>query len=544
VVALASYAHLVTDRVHPSFDATTIALPEMLAAIDIGTNSLHMVVARMSGDGRFEVVTRHKEVVRLGETGDLQLRHLTPEAIDRGVAALVRCRAILDSFNVEVSAVATSAVREAENAAEFIRRAWDEARIEVEVIGGREEARLIHLGVLQALPVYDTPLMLCDIGGGSTELLLGHHGEVFASRSFKLGAIRLSRRFFPDGTVTPKAVDKARKFIRETILPFDRSVAAGGFEIFVASSGTAENLVSIALAAGDLPAPRSLNGATLTRKALRAVVAMLIECPTSVERAKIDGLDPGRADIIVGGALILEQVMEQWKIPELTFSDAALREGVLLDLFNRLRGQRNERLSDLRRDSVEHLMEVCDDDPEHSVRVAEFAVVVFDALQEFHGFGHHERELIEAAGLLANVGLFVSHSRHHQHSYYVIRNSEHLSGFNDHEIEVIAQTARYHRRSDPTPKHAPFAELSEEDRWRVRWMAAMLRIAIGLDRSHARSVAAVEVRWTPETLTFVLTPFEGADVGMEVFAIQERSALLASLLERDVLVEAASVPSP
>jgi exopolyphosphatase/guanosine-5'-triphosphate,3'-diphosphate pyrophosphatase len=517
------------------------SVPDVLAAIDIGTNSVHMVVARMAPDGRFEVITRHKEMVRLGESGDDQLKHLTPGAIDRGVAALARCRSVVDTYGAPVEAVATSAVREAENRNDFIRRAQDEAGIDVEVIAGHEEARLIHLGVLQALPLYDTPLILCDIGGGSTELLIGHRGEVQVSRSFKLGAIRMTQRFFDGGVTSKRSVERARRFVRATLAPFVREAAAHPFEVAVGSSGTIESLLGIARAA-EGSVKQSVNGAVLTRAALGEVIERLIAAETPEARAEIKGVDKGRADIIVGGAVILEQVMDSLNIESLVISEYALREGVLFDLNNRLHGASLDHLSDLRRRSIEHLMEVCDEDPDHSLQVAELALELFDGLEGRHGLGHDERELLEAAALLANVGLFIAHSRHHQHSYYVIRNSELLSGFTDPEIEIIAQVARYHRRGEPSLKHAPFAALDEHDQRRVRWLAAILRVAIGLDRSHAGAVATLGVDDAvvgaddAASVMITVVPNGDADISLEIYSARERVGLLEQMLEQAVEV--------
>jgi exopolyphosphatase/guanosine-5'-triphosphate,3'-diphosphate pyrophosphatase len=523
----------VSDRVHPSLEAIATAWPDTLAAIDIGTNSVHMVIARVDVDGRFEVLTRHKEMVRLGETGDDHLKVLTDAAIDRGVAALARCRAMIDTYGAQCAAVATSAVREADNRKAFLRRARKEAGIEVEVIAGHEEARLIHLGVLQALPLYDQHLLLCDIGGGSTELLIGHRGEDLVARSFKLGAIRLTQRHFPDGVTSRKSIERARRAVRATIVPFVRDARRHPIDTFVGSSGTIENLVAMAQSAAGL-APQSVNGATLTRAELGEVMDALAEARTSAGRAALPGIDTSRADIIVGGAVIIEQVMDALELDRLTFSEYALREGVLFDLRSRLRGATSRRLSDLRRHSVDHLMELCDEDPEHSVQVARLAVQLFDGLVEEHHLGDAEREWLEAAALLANVGLFISHSRHHLHSYYVIRNSEHLSGFTDHEIEVIAQVARYHRRGEPSAKHAPYAALDELDQRRVAWMAAILRVAIGLDRSLCNAVAAVSVRSAGGIVTVELLAADDADVSMELYEAGERSALLRRQLGRPV----------
>jgi exopolyphosphatase/guanosine-5'-triphosphate,3'-diphosphate pyrophosphatase len=500
-----------------------------------------MVVARAAGEGRFEVVTRHKEVVRLGESGEDHLKELTPAAIDRGIAALTRCRAILDNFDAPYSAVATSAVREAENRSVFLERARAEAGIEVEVISGHEEARLIHLGVLQALSVYDQVLMLCDIGGGSTELLIGKGAKSKIARSFKLGAIRLTEAYFPNGNCSPRTIGKARRFLRSSLAGFVHECERYKIETFVGSSGTIETLLRMAMAARRSEV-QNLNGATFTAAELKSAIDLLIAAPDPEERARIPGVDAGRADILLGGALILEAVLDAFAIETVQFSEYALREGALFDLYSRLEGSKPNQLSDIRSSSVMHLMELCDDDPEHSHQVARLALALFDGLTDLHGLGPVDRGLLEAGALLANVGLSIAHSRHHQHSYYVIRNSEQLSGFNDHEIEIIAQVARYHRRSRPSLKHREFAALGEADQHRVQWCAAVLRIAIGLDRSHAGAVGSLRVKISATSITIVVEPSQADpdSISLELYSAEERSGLLASLAEREVVFELAA----
>jgi exopolyphosphatase/guanosine-5'-triphosphate,3'-diphosphate pyrophosphatase len=513
-------------------------VPEALAAIDIGTNSVHMVAARVVGNDRFEVLTRHKEMVRLG-SGEGEMKELAPDAIDRGVEALRRCRAIADGLGAQLYAVATSAVREARNAAGFLHRARSEAGVEVNVISGVEEARLIQLGVLQALAVFDQRLLLVDVGGGSTEILYGKGSDVHYARSVKLGSLRMTRRFFPDGEVRGDAVARCRRFVRARMAPVAHDAAALGFDVAVASSGTAETLASMALAREGVEAPSSLNGVVLTRKALGRVVGDLATATTTDERRRLPGMDPARADILLGGALVLEQTCEALGVDELVISTAALREGVLLDALTRVRGGALHHLSDLRRASVLHLLEACDDDPDHAVQSARLALQLFDLLGPALDLDDVDRELLEAAALLSNVGLFVSHSAHHKHSYYVIRNSEHLSGFTDAETELIAQVARYHRKSAPSEaKHPEFAALDDEDRRRVRAMAGLLRVAIAMDRNHDASVAEVSARVDPSQLVLQMQPVEGRDLELEQYSAGERTALLAQMLGRDVVVEA------
>jgi len=518
-------------------------MANVLAAIDIGTNSVHLVVARVDED-RIEVVEREREMVRLGSSaGDM--KQLAPDAIERGVDALVRFRQVAGIHGATVRAVATSAVREAENRAEFIGRAR-EIGVDVEVISGFEEARLIHLGVLQAVPVFDRRVVVCDIGGGSTEVVLGSQGDILAARSLKLGAIRLTRRYFSKAKVTNGAVEACRRDIRGALAPAVREIDRSGFDVAVGSSGTIEAVFEmVAARAADrsgVPAPRTLNNLTITRSDIDGVVRRLIKASTVKERAKIPGLESGRADIILAGALILEQTVHAIGAAELTFSDYALREGVLLDTWRREHGGSLRQLSDLRRRSVLRLAGQMDEDPAHSEQVARLALQVFDALAWRHHLGDDSREVLEAAALLANVGLFVSHAGHHKHSYYVIRNSEMLTGFNDREIELIAQVARYHRKSAPRKKHPEFAALRPEDQERVRILAAILRVAVGLDRNHGGRVLSVTCReGAGGTLTLEAVPAPGADVSLEMYAANNRAELLAEVLQSPV--EVVAVPA-
>jgi len=472
------------------------------------------------------------------------MKELAPDAIDRGVAALQRCRQVADAHGAELAAVATSAVREADNRREFLDRAWDEAGVSVEVISGFEEARLIHLGVLQSLPIFDDRVLLCDIGGGSTEVLLGQHGEVLASRSFRLGAIRLTEAFLAGPRATPKAVERCRQHVETVLAPFAVEIRDAGFDTVVGASGTIETVVAMALAArGEDAALRTLNGQRVTADEVTAVVERLAATPDARQRAALPGMDPKRADIVLAGAVILEQFVRCYHVAELVFSDYALREGVLLDQARRRSGASLHHLQDLRRRSVLHLLERTDDHPEHATETARHALQLFDELRPLLGLADDEAEaarpLLEAAALLANVGVSISHSGHHKHSYYVIRNSERLAGFTDREVELIAQVARYHRKSAPKGKHPEWQSLRRRDRELVRRLAAVLRVAIGLDRSHGCRVASTSVHVDDDRVVLRLHRAGEAPIDLEAHAAELRSGLLADVVGRPIEVEVA-----
>lgn len=510
----------------------------VLAAVDIGTNSVHMVVARIGSDGRVELLDREKDVVRLGRSGG-DMKRLDDDAIDRGVAALRRCREVADAHGAEIAAVATSAVREATNRRTFIDRAWDEAGVHVDVVSGFEEARLIHLGVLQALPLYDRTVLLVDIGGGSTEVLVGREGEVLASRSFRLGAIRLTERHLQRGVVKNKHITRARRHAQGMMSTFASEVAELGVDTVVGASGTVETVVAMALAArgGAAGEPRSLNAQSVTAVEIRSVTAAIVEARTPERIAQLPGADPSRTDILLAGAIILEQFVDAFAVESVTFSDFALREGVLLDQARRRTGGTLHHLRDLRRASVLRLVEMTDRHPDHSRQTARLALELFDGLAAVLGHDDEAREFLEAAALLCNVGVFISHSGHHKHSYYVIRHSEHLAGFTERELEIIGQTARYHRKSTPKLKHPEFAALHADDQAMVRELAAVLRVATGLDRSREHRVADLTVAVPDrerEPVAVILHPAGDAPVDLEVHSAATRVGLLEQILGRDV----------
>ncbi len=512
---------------------------DLIAAIDIGTNSFHLVVARIAPESGFEVVTTQKEVVRLG-SGSGDMKTLAPDAIERGIAALTRMREVAESLGADVTAVATSAVREAKNKSAFLDRARDEAGVDVQVISGFEEARLIHLGLLKALPVFDQRIMGFDIGGGSTEIVVGQGSDLLAARSFRLGAIRLTERFFPGGAVpNATAVEDCRRYVQQALAGVEIEFVGHRPQVLIGSSGTAGTLATMACATtGGIPA--SLNGTQVTKTQLSELVDLIVETKPN-KRARIPGLDEKRSDIIIGGAILAEQVVELSALDGFTFSSFALREGVLLD---RMPGAAAEHLDDLRRTNVIRLARALDPDIEHAEHCTNLALQLFDRTDDLHGLGPHGRELLEMAGLLHNVGLFISHSGHHKHSYYVIRNSEQLTGFSDNEIELIAQIARYHRKSHPSKGHAEFMGLSAKDRDRVRVLAGILRIAIGLDRRHRSTVASVRVL-TRDGVSIEPVPSDPEqDLSIEVHAANERVSLLSAALGQSVKVSLPSALEP
>lgn len=500
----------------------------LLAAIDVGTNSFHLVIAKVAANGQIDVMTREREMVRLGK-GAGDMKQLDSESMSRGISALRRMKLLADGAGAPVRAIATSAVREAINAQVFLSRAQDEAGVTIEVVSGLEEARLIHLGVLQALPIFDRPLLLCDIGGGSTELLLGHRGEVIDARSFKIGAVRLTERFFADGRIRGGEKKALREWVRSAIAPFQTAVDKAGFEVAVASSGSAETVARLAQGMRDEPSLRTYNGFELTAEDIHGVCDLLARTKPG-ERAHLPGMDPKRADIALAGALILDEVVHAFGVEKFVISDYALREGILLDTLSRIDGDGVHHLRDISRRGVRRLLAECDDEPDHAHQVARLATQLFNETQTLHGFTADDREYLEAGALLANVGLFISHSKHHLHSYYVIRNSDALSGLTDSEIEIIALVARYHRKGMPKAEHSEFARLRPDQQRLVRTLSGIVRVAIGLDRRHDGRVTGVRARHHDDVVVISVEAEAGTDLSLEIYAADERRALLVEAL--------------
>ncbi|MBX7150255.1 Ppx/GppA family phosphatase [bacterium] len=506
-----------------------------LAAIDIGTNSFHLVVVEILADGKFKIIDRAKENVRLGHGGkDMKL--ISPEAMQRGVAALKRYAGIAQSFNAPIRAVATSAVREALNQAEFVKRIHDATGIDVEIVSGVEEARLIYLGILQALPVFDNQILMIDIGGGSVEYLIGKRGEAVLSNSLKLGHIRLTERFFKRDSLREKDIETCREHIRGFLSSLSREMRAYKYDFAIGSSGTIQNVANMIKGLRGEILNTQLNNFSFTRDELSEIVKMILKAKTPKDRLKIRGLDPKRADVIVAGAMVLEESFKALRIKRLTVSEFALREGIIYDyLQNRIyQGDHAHHLANIRYKSVQRLSELFHNDAKHAEHTVRIALSLFDQLKSLHKLGEREREFLEYATILHEIGFFVSHAQHHRHSYYLIRNSE-LSGFTDHEKEIIANIARYHRKSHPKTKHEGFAALAPKDQLLVRKLSGLLRIADGLDRTHNGVVASVKCKIEPRRVILIVR--SGVNLELEMWAVNMKKGLFEEVFHKQIILK-------
>ncbi|MCX8050326.1 MAG: Ppx/GppA family phosphatase [Chlorobi bacterium] len=500
-----------------------------IAAIDVGTNSIHMIVARVGANGTMEILARDREVVRLGKSGG-DIKHLSDDAIERGVLVMERFVAMARQHGAFVRAVGTSAVREALNREEFLRQVEQRTGVRIEVISGEEEGRLIYVGVIHGLPLVEQRLCVCDIGGGSTEVVIGERGEVLFVRSEKIGAIRLTEQCFRRSR-SARAVEACRKALAGEWSPVLDAARKVGWDEVVVTSGTWETLARVALGNGKSSAGQ-LHGRRIERDALSEAIERIVRAGSPRRIAEIAGVEAERADIITAGALIAERFLEQMNLPHVVVSTYALREGVVFDTAQHLRDQRQyHHLVHLRAATIEQMCQRYGVDRAHAQHVARLALQLFDGLHSLHGLGDAERELLEAAALLHDVGYHISPDQHHKHSYYIISNAV-MPGFSSTEAEIIANVARYHRKSHPKSKHENFAALPQRWKRAVRWMAACLRIAEGLDRRRQQRVEAVHVEIGDDCIR--IHSKAGGEIGIELWGAERRALLLEELSGRKI----------
>lgn len=511
-----------------------------IAAIDIGTNSVHMIVVQVRPDHSFAIVDREKEMVRLG-AGGLGGRALTETTMRSALQALTKFKRLADSHEVdEVVAAATSAVREAENGREFLAAIRQRTGIETRVISGTEEARFIHRAAVYGVDVSEGAALVIDVGGGSVELTLGRGPQARVAHSLKLGVIRLTERFVRSDPISRADERRMVRHVTEVLAPVTEKIRGRGFARVVGTSGTILSLGALAAGEGRAAGSDALRNRRVSLKALRRVRKELTALDLA-GRIGLPGLDPRRADLAVAGSVLICTLLRLLGARELTLCDLALREGLALDYIHRNRAHiaKVERYPDVRRRSVIELAERCNYSAPHARQVMRMALSLFDQTAAIHGLGGREREWLEYAALLHDVGVHISYSRHHKHSYYLIKNGD-LRGFEPREIEVMALAARHHRRGLPKRSQAGYGDLGGAGRRTVRTLSAMLRVAEGLDRSHAQSVASVTVAPGAHDCLLKLTP--AGDTELEIWAAQRNVAPLESVLGRVIRCELDATP--
>lgn len=463
------------------------------AAIDIGSNSVRMLAAEVAANGRAETLASDREVTRLGESvfrGGL----ISREALEFVAGVLARMAQGYKKLDVAgVRAVATAAVRDASNQAEFLGRAAAAIGAPVEIISGQEEARLIHLGVQSRWPHPDRRVLIVDVGGGSAEIILAESGRLKEAFSKPLGAVRLTEAFLKSDPPTPLQHDQMREFIQERLNPVVRRLGIQPCDRVIATSATASAMVC---AVNRIPRARreEADRRRATLRQVRRLFKDLAGKPVGA-RAKVTGIGPRRAQIIVPGVAVILEVLQRFQLPSLYYSAAGVRDGIIADLAARRVGAEEAVLNREQRRVVERMALKFATPLKHARQVAGFCGVLFDGLKALHKLAPGWGRLLQAASFLYDTGHYVGDTGHHKHAQYLVANSD-LPGFTGREKLLVAMLCRFHRKSMPTARHIEFQALAPEDRRSLLLLIVLLRLGDALDQSKEQRVASIacEVR--------------------------------------------------
>ncbi|MBJ6724963.1 Ppx/GppA phosphatase family protein [Geomesophilobacter sediminis] len=490
------------------------------AAVDIGTNSIRSIIVQVDANGKYKILDDEKVLVRLGE-GLNQTGKLAPAACERAIEALSRQKKIIDGYKVRaIDAVATSAVRKAANGAAFVKEIQEKVGLEINVISGEEEAELAALSAFHNFDLEGVRHLIFDIGGGSLELITAQGSHVEEMRSLELGAVFLTETFLKGDPVPPDDYKKLRKYIRRE-LKEQYANERGSFQCLIGSGGTVTSIAAMVTA---LRRERydSIHGYELLRSEVVHLLAGLVR-KTNKERRATPGLNPDRADIIVAGVTVVDELMDFFQVNVLKVNERGIREGLILRGLRKQALLPQERQRRTWRSSILEFARSCHFDEEHCLHVAKLALEIFQSLANRYKMGDREKRLLEAASLMHDVGYFINYSSHHKHSYHLIRHAD-LFGFTPRERELIANIARYHRKALPKKKHEEFMRLSPEDRLLVSRLGGIVRICDGLDRRRNGVVEAVDCRLDGTTLHLRLVGHD--DISVELFGARTKGDLL------------------
>ena len=500
---------------------------DRIAAIDIGSNSVRVVVAEATPSG-YRVLDEERENTRLaaslGDTGEL-----AHDSVEASIAALRSFVTLARGHGASrIRAIATSAVRDATNGPEFCRRVLDEVGVEVEIISAHEEGRLSFLSVSRAFDVSHKQVAIADIGGGSTEIVLASSGVVDQVFTTRLGAVRVAEECGLAGKCGNGALVKAERYIDNELKKHAKKPAFVPTRLYGAG-GTFTALASMLLAKEKTAEDPSTRGYRANRAAVRHLIADLAKMSLE-ERAKAPGLNPRRADIIVAGLLVIERIMRRLQVNLVQVHTGGVRDGLLLTMLEETLGG-GQLTPEERRESVERFAERCGADLAHARQVAWMAGRLLEELAEPLRLEPSDKPLIEAAALLANVGYLINFDSHHKHSYQLILNSD-LPGFERDELRIVANVARYHRGARPKQKHRPYAALSDNDQDRVAKMAALLRLALALDRTHQQQVRDLRVNVNDARVEIAIQTTGDAEV--DLWAARRKVDLFERVFGRPV----------
>jgi len=512
-----------------------------VATIDIGTNSTHLLIAKVEPKlNTFSIELAEKSTTRLGER-DPDTGELTSLAMNRAFLTLKRFKDLSESYKVDSLIIAaTSAVREASNGRIFISEIKNKIGLDVELISGAEEARLIYLGVLSGMQFRNKPHLVLDIGGGSTELILADSSEARALTSTKIGAVRLQREFMKKDPISPQTELFLRSFIRgsmeSAIDKVSKRIEPGEEPVLVATSGTAMAIGAL-VSNKENQIQSKLQGYKISKNSLDSIVSQLIKM-TSSQRSELSSLSERRSEIIVPGALILQTIMTMVNANEVVLSERALREGLVVDWMcrnNYLKDQLSFQGS-IRERTVLHQSRRFGVNSKRSKRVSEFALTFYDHTKGIlHNDSGEGRELLWAAAKLHACGKHINISSYHKHSWYLIRHGE-LLGYSQIEHLMVASIARYHRKSLPKKRHESWQLLIEESqRSLVSDMSLLLRLSCALDRRPEPLISKIVIEAASKKVNIELIPHDlGQNLDLEKWSLTKVILLVKKIKDVDI----------
>lgn len=508
-------------------------MAEYFAVVDVGSNALRFQLASVEQAGTYRILEQERQPIRLGRKV-FQTGTLDKESVETALNALRDFRSAADRYQVKTfRAVATSALREASDARSFITRT-EKLGINLEVIPEEEEARLISLGIMSGLR-FDLALgLFMDIGGGSVEISVANKTNAFCLFSLPLGAVRLTEQFIKSDPPAEKELKNLQQSVRQQLKPVAGRIEQEKFTMAFGSAGTITALADTdARLTGE---PRMGSLAVLKRSRLKGLLELLKSQSLSQRSALIAG-DPKRADIIVAGGLVLLELMTQLELDYLFVSNRGLRDGLIVDLLRHYYPDRETLWSQEghRPESLEEVGEKYNYDAAHAYQVSHLALSLFYQLQGLHRLPEKYTTILHAAAMLHDIGLFIAYPKHHKHSYYLIKSSG-LNSFNKSDLDLIANIARYHRKTHPSPKHLPFSQLSPSDQDVVRKLSALLRVADGLDRSHESRVKEITCT-LPRHRTVSIKLSSSSDLKTEIEGAKEKAKLMDEVFNVETLIQ-------
>jgi exopolyphosphatase / guanosine-5'-triphosphate,3'-diphosphate pyrophosphatase len=485
------------------------------AAFDIGSNSVRMLAAETGPGVPTTILAAERQVTRLG-AGVFQDGRIPAETMQFVCENLARMAQVYRRLEViGVRAVATSAVRDANNQHEFVEKASSALGTPVEIISGPEEARLIHLGVQASWPQPGKRVLIVDVGGGSAELILSEDGALAEAFSKPLGAVRLTEVFLKSDPPAPLELHRMNESIEEKLAAPLRRIGKAPCDRVIATSATAAAIVCAVNRVG-----RSRREEADRLKASVAEIRKFYRQVSQLDlagRRKIQGIGPRRAELIISGAAVFLKVLELFQQPALHYSAAGVRDGIIADLTARGVGRELSMLNRDQRRVVEQMARHYGVDIQHARKVADLAHGLFEALQPVHHLPPAFGKLLEASAYLHDIGHYVSDTAHHKHSYYLVAHSD-LPEFTDNERQIIALLCRYHRKSMPAARHAPFQTFDADSRRAITLLTPLLRIADSLDRSHEQRVAGIDVQLRNGSMLVSLQ--SAMDLDLELWAVE------------------------